>query len=160
MIDRVLAAAMLAFAFAIAGCDNSSSNLGQGFLVDGPHNGLMIPLPQNEGFAEILNQEATSAGSRQRGRLPRMIVVYFLGADKKSALSTAPTAVSVKFLGETAGTEGPAISLSPAADPKDPAGAMRFTSAAGDYDLARRRAKLTADLVGGQKLDEGFVGMR
>ncbi len=152
---RVLAVSILAFASAATGC-NSPSNSGQSFLADGPHSGLMIPLPGNEGFAEILTEEATSAKSARAGHPPRTIVVYFLGSDKQSAVSTAPTAVSVNFLGASADT---AIKLSPAVDPKDPAGAARFASAAGDYDLARRRAKLTADLAGGQKVDEEFLGV-
>ena len=157
MINRLLVASIFVLAFAIAGCNDSVSNPGQSFVADGPHGGLVVPLPGNSGFAEILNEEPTAAaGSRQRGRVPKAVVVYFLGPDKKTALSPAPTSVGVKFVGETAGTT---ITLGPAPDPKDPVGTGRFASAVGDFDLSGRRAELTADL-GGRKVTQEFQGLR
>ncbi len=51
------------------------------------------------------------------------------------------------------------MNLSPAPEPKDPAGAGRFASKVGDFDLGGRTAELSAD-VGGKKLAQEFVGPR
>jgi hypothetical protein len=158
MLNRLIAASILVLATGIVGCTSSAPNPGQGFVADGPHSGLMVPLPGNAGFAEIFNEEASAsaANSRNRGHVPKMVVVYFLGPDKKTALSTAPTGVGLKFLGEAAGAP---ITLGPAPDSKDPSGAGRFASPVGDFDLAGRRAELTADL-GGQKFVQEFQALR
>ena len=156
MMNRLLVASIFVPAFASAGCTSPVSTPGRGYVADGPHGGLVVPLPGDAGFAEILNEAAADAGSRQRGRVPKAVVVYFLGPDKKTALSPSPTGVGVKLLGEAAGAT---IALSPAPDPKDPAGAGRFASTVGDFDLAGRRAELNAGL-GGREVVREFQGPR
>jgi hypothetical protein len=156
MIHRRLVVSLLASAFAAAGCTSSASLPAQSFVADGPHGGLVVPLPGNAGFAEIFNEEGSVPASRPRGRGPKAVVIYFLGPDKQTAMSPAPTGVSLKLAGEAAGAT---ITLNPAPDPKDPAGAGRFASPVGDFDLSGRRAELTADL-GGQKVVQGFQGLR
>ncbi|HEY2156041.1 MAG TPA: hypothetical protein VGH33_10460 [Isosphaeraceae bacterium] len=155
MIKRFILAISIVSACAIAGC--SGSNAGPGAEAGGPHGGVFVSLPGEAGVAEILTEEEAAAkGQRQRGRTPKSVVVYFLGPDKKTALSPLPTAVGVKFLGADS---VPAITLGPAPDSKDPSGAGRFASPVGDYDLSGRRAELTADL-GGQKVAQEFAGPR
>jgi hypothetical protein len=155
MVKRLVLAIPVVSACAIAGC--SGSNAGPGGESGGPHGGVIVSLPGEAGVAEVLTEEAAaSKGQRQRGRAPKAVVVYFLGPDKKTAVSPLPTGVGVKMLG---GETAPAITLGHAPDSKDPAGAGRFASPVGDYDLGGRRAELTAD-VGGQKVAQEFVGPR
>ncbi len=154
MAKCLMRAMVAAAACAAAGCSGSTAAQGNG---DGPHGGVLIALPGDAGFAEVYSEEvATAAKGQRRGRVPKAVVAYFLGPDKKTALSPGPTEVALKFVGADA---APPITLGPAPDPKDPAGSGRFASKVGDYDLGGRAAELSADL-GGTKVVREFHGPR
>jgi hypothetical protein len=154
MTHRSLLALGVVSTLAVAGCSGAPPSEGQAGA--GPHQGVIVPLPGDSGFAEVLTEEPAAKAPARRGHPPKAVVVYFLGPDQKAALSPAPTGVGVKILGnETAET----VALNSAPAPKDPAGASRFASAVGNYDLAGRRAELSAD-VGGQKVWLEFRGPR
>jgi hypothetical protein len=95
-----------------------------------------VTLPGDAGVAEVLTEEVATKGPRRRGRAPKAVVVYFLGPDKKTALSPVPTGVGVKILG--AESAAGAITLGPAPDPKDPAGPA----------ASRRRSGTTTSAAG------------
>ncbi len=155
MIRRTSFILLLALALATAGCNGPSGPSGPPVVVDGPHGGVVVPLSGNAGFAEILSKEADADGSRRQGRPPKTVVAYFLGPDKKTALSPVPTGVGVKIVGG----DGATVPLSPAPDSKDLLGAARFASSAGTLDVGGRRAELSAE-IGGSRINLEFRGLR
>ncbi len=143
------------------GCDSSSPRANVA-VVDAPHRGKIIPLPDAKGFIEVLNEPAVS---RRRAPTPTAIAAYFLQSDAKSPLNPAPT--DVKFAIDTApgtrarGKQGPAetVPLTPEPKSDDPAGAGRFASKLGDYNLQNIRGSLSAK-IGGQEISAPLAGGR
>ncbi len=157
MLRRFLVMIALIPAVVLAGCSESSAPPAPKVAVDGPHGGAVVSLPGNAGFAEIFSEVpgASDTEKAARGRVAKAVVVYFLGPDKTSALSSLPTAVTVTITGASGGP----IELTPTPDAKDPAGAGKFASKPGEYDLGGRRAELNLDL-GGNKVTQEFTGLR
>jgi hypothetical protein len=158
MIQRLFFSCVVASVCAMAGCgDGANLPPVKNTTADGPHGGVTVPLPGNAGFAEIFSGDPAASDSKPaKGREPKAVLVYFLGPDKTSAMTPAPTGASIKIVG---GGAGASITLSPSPDPKDPAGSGRFASALGDFDLGGRRAELVLDLDGKQVALE-FQGLR
>jgi hypothetical protein len=105
----------------------------------GPHGGTAFALPDGMGYAEVVNDPPP--GERDRSA-PTSLVVYFLQPDAKTALSTPPTEVKVQ--GGTGRNTAQSVALK--AEPKadDPAGASRFATPRGAYQLDEFRGELTA----------------
>ena len=116
----------------------------------GPHNGLLLPLPGDHGFVEILNE-----GKIDRSQRKITVAAYFLRPDKQSPLESLPTDVKV----EIEGTGGKTIPLSPAANPPDPLSAARLVSAPGPYLLSQRNGEVSGTL-NGERFTLGFDGGR
>jgi hypothetical protein len=72
----------------VAGCEPGAPNLRPG--PETPHGGSLFPLPDGQGYVEILKQ--TTSGRKPQSR----IVAYFLGADRKP-MAVTPIAVSLKL---------------------------------------------------------------
>jgi len=120
----------------------------------GPHHGTTIRLPEEKGFVELTNEpEVTDRRSNEA----TSIVAYYLQSDAKSALQPVPTDVSfVIELGKKAAQTIP-LSAQPKSD--DPAGASRFASKPGPYQLSALRGRLNAK-IGGQEVSTTILGGR
>jgi hypothetical protein len=146
----------MVLASTLAGCEATPSPSGPGQVGAGPHNGVVVPLGK-AGFAEILNEtKAEKSKPVRKGRPATAVVVYFLRADKKSPLSPAPIQASVKL---EKGDASETLQLVTAPAPNDAAGASRFASLAGDYDLSGLQGELTAKL-GDETIIQAFQGPR
>jgi hypothetical protein len=154
-------AATLALVGLLFGCDSSTPR-GNVVTAIAPHHGTMIPLPENRGFVELINEPEVSD---RRNPQPTSIVAYYLQADGKSPLNPAPTDVSFAIDPGVArgarGKQGSAQSVPLIAEPKsdDPAGAGRFASKPGPYDLTDMRGTLSAK-IGGQEISIPFAEAR
>jgi hypothetical protein len=146
---RILAAAVLA----AAGCSAEPAPQAPA-VVKGPHDGTTLRLPDDQGFAEIVNEPEPSGRSRDE---TTALVVYFLQADGKTPISPAPS--DVKF--EAKSGKQAAKTLALAAEPKsdDAAGAARFATKPGPYSLADLRGRLSAS-VGGKDVSVDYAGAR
>lgn len=120
----------------------------------GPHQGTAYALPDGLGYAEVVNEP--SASERDRAA-PTAIVIYFLGPDAKAALTPAPT--DVKFQVASGRGKGQAVSLSAGPKSDDPAGASRFASPTGPYQLEDLHGELTAK-AGGKPAKIPIAGAR
>jgi hypothetical protein len=145
----------------LLGCDSSTPRANVA-TVAAPHHGTMIPLPDDRGFVELINEP--EVGDR-RNPQPTSIVAYYLQADGKSPLNPAPANVNFGIDmggGKGArGKQGSAQSVPLNAEPKadDPAGASRYASKPGPYDLTAIRGALSAT-IGGQEISVPFAGGR
>jgi len=154
MHKRSFSSILLASVCALNGCGATPSPSGPGQVGAGPHNGVIVPVG-TVGVAEILNEFKTK-NTTKRGHPSMVIAVYFLQDDRKTALATTPTEVSVRLDSET---EPVTIALAPAPEPKDAAGKTRFASPVGAYDLSGLQGELTAK-VGGETITQAFQGPR
>jgi len=113
---------------------------------NGPHGGQAVPLPGDQGFAEILIEQGAK-------KAPPRFAVYFLAPDLKGPLPAKPTEVRAKLI--TAEGES-SVSLSP--DPKrdDKTGAGRYTSPPGKFDADEYTGELTA-VIDGQSFTRPFA---
>ena len=125
-------------------------------MVLGPHHGTTIRLSDDKGFVELTNEPEVTD---RRANEPTSIVAYYLKADAVSALDPPPTDVNFVVFDGTAKKGSKAIPL--AAEPKadDPAGAVRFASKPGPYQLSAIRGTLNGKL-GGQEVSATFQGGR
>lgn len=119
----------------------------------GPHQGTAYALPDNLGYAEIVNEPEVT----DRGATPTSIVVYFLQADAKSSLTPVPTDVKVKVDRGRRGSETLALKAEPKAG--DAAGASRFASSPGRNELETLRCHLMAT-AGGKPVNISVSGSR
>jgi hypothetical protein len=110
-----------------------------------PHSGAVFTLPGAKGFGELV-VEYEKGSKKVKGSTRSQVVVYFLQPDRKSALTTPPSAVSARL--DLPDGEPVTVALKPQADPKDPAGAARFASEPGRFDYDELRVELTATLDG------------
>jgi hypothetical protein len=136
---------------ALAGCSSDPPAPPAG-VTRGPHQGTTIRLPEDKGFVELVNEPEVSGRGRNE---TTALVAYFLNSDAKSPLSPAPT--DVKFELSVPGKKAQPVAL--AAEPKadDPAGAARFASKSGPYNLAEVRGSLSAT-VAGQSVSVAYGG--
>jgi hypothetical protein len=154
-------ALVLVFAGVSFGCESAVPPVNAPTAV-APHHGKIIALPENQGFVELTNEPEVSD---RRNPQPTSIVAYFLQSDGKSPMSPAPTDVSLA-INEGVGKDGRAkpgstqtvpLSAEPRSD--DSAGAGRFASTPGPYDLEGIRGTLSAK-IGGQLVSIPFAGGR
>jgi hypothetical protein len=106
---------------------------------------LLIALPENSGYAEILNSQTksrASAGSRP----PTQVLVYFLNRDLDAPASSSTSNVSVRL---TVVTDQPeVVPLEPSPEEATPVGKKRFASKAGPYSLSGVHGELNATIDG------------
>jgi len=102
-----------------------------------PHQGVVVALPDERGFAEILNEG--QARGKPAGRRSLVAVVHFYSSDRQSPLVPAPTEVSLTI-------NGAKVLLVAAPDPKDTKAGARFASAPGPYELREAKLEVSANL--------------
>jgi hypothetical protein len=116
------------------------------------HGGILIPLPENQGFVELLNDKR-----ERRGRVfLTTVVAYLLQPDQKTALAHKPTQVSVK-LDTASGRKTLLLVAEP--NPGDSLGEVRFTSELGPFELDQRGGEITL-AINGKTLTSPFRGPR
>jgi len=116
------------------------------------HGGILIPLPENQGYIELLNEKREKRGNV----FLTTVVAYLLQPDQKTALAQKPTQFSVKL--DTA--SGPKmIPLVPEPNPGDPFGNARFASELGPFELNQRGGDVTL-AIDGKTLTTPFRGPR
>ncbi len=157
-----LAAALL------AGCAGSSVPIEEQVSTVGPHRGPTLQLPEKKGFVELVNEPAPRD---RRGGEPTALVAYFLKLDGRSPMEPAPTDVrftidaGARANGRGGHARGKAqaasgvVELLPEPKAEDPAGASRFASRLGPYQLDAVRGSLSAR-VDGQETGVTFQGGR
>jgi hypothetical protein len=125
----------------LAGCGGSPTlpPMPKDAPVVGPHQGTAFALPDGLGYAEVVNEP--KADERDR-KAPTALVIYFLGPDAKAPLATPPT--ELKLHGSTGRNTAQSIALKAEPKPDDPAGAGRFITPRGPYQLEEFRGELTA----------------
>jgi hypothetical protein len=120
-------------------------------VLRGPHHGTTLQLPEKMGYVELVNEPEVKD---RRSNEPTALVAYFLKDDAQSPVDPLPSEVS--FAIDSGGRrEGRARKGSPevlplGAEPRsgDPAGAGRFVSKPGPYQLASLRGTLSASFNG------------
>jgi hypothetical protein len=113
------------------------------------HGGVLIPLPEDRGYVELLNERR----ERQGRTFQTTIVAYLLQPDQKTALLAKPSKVSVKL--DT--PRGPAtVDLVPKSDP---IAGPRYVSELGPYELNQRGGEVTV-AIDGKALTAPFRGPR
>src|SRR5579883_1508820 len=131
-------------------------------VLRGPHQGTTLQLPDKTGYVELVNEPVVKD---RRSTEPTALVAYFLRSDVRSALDPPPTDVSFAIDSgarrDSRAKRGPPESISLGAEPRsdDPAGAGRFVSKPGPYQLAGLRGTLTAN-INGQKVSVIVQGGR
>jgi hypothetical protein len=109
----------------------------------GPHGGIAVPLPGDQGYAEVVVERIASKGT---AKAPSKLAVYFLNADLKAPLSPLPTNVAVKAILPTGDTANPTLTLEPKSS--DPLAAGRHVSPTGDFDYDELSGEVTATVDG------------
>jgi hypothetical protein len=116
------------------------------------HGGILVPLPENQGFVELLNDKRERRGSAYL----TTIVAYLLQADQKSAVTQQSKAVTVK-LGPP--PDAKTLTLRADPDPGDPAGSARFVSELGPFLLNQSGGEIQV-VLDGKTLTAPFRGPR
>jgi hypothetical protein len=139
------------------GCSGSSS-VGVAEKRFGPHQGTLVKLPNDLGYAEVLNEGQDKGRSASRQGAATQVVVYFLDPELQGPSAASPSAVNVKLTVVT-GKPGEAISLEPSPGADGAVGKKRFASKAGSYQLAGVHGELSATLDG-QPFSAEFDALR
>lgn len=148
----------VAVAFALAaGCSDQPKTAAPGERL-GPHQGTLVKLPGEAGYAEVLNAEQARGRASGRQGAPAQLVVYFLDPELKAPSSASASGVVVK-LSIATGQPPVNVALEPAAGAADPLGAKRFASKPGAYHLGGVHGELAAT-VDGQPFSAEFDGVR
>lgn len=108
--------------------------------VTASHGGLLLALPKQKGFVEIVVEPEKTSKSQAR------LVAYFVSADGSTALEPAPTDVSFKS------DDGKTTSLVADAKPDPSSKAARFASAPGAFAPGRALAGNLTATIGGEAL--------
>ncbi len=160
-MKRRIGAAVAIAAAMLSGCGGGAPPVEQQTVINGPHRGTTLQLPEKKGFVELVNEPEPRD---RRSNEPTALVAYFLKIDGKSPLEPAPSDVS--FAVDGGGGRGgrsksDAQTVPLVAEPKsdDPAGASRFASKPGPYLLDAIRGTLTAK-IDGQSTSVTFSGGR
>jgi hypothetical protein len=119
----------------------------------GPHGGLAYALPDELGYAEIVNEPPVEGRGE---KVSTSIVVYFLSPDVKQS---GKTPSDVKFILKRGKTDSRTLTLK--AEPKsgDSSGQSRFVSESGPFRVEDLRGDLTAS-VEGKPVSISVVGGR
>ena len=149
----------------LPGCGERTPPIEQQTVINGPHRGTTLQLPEKKGFVELVNEPQPTD---RRSDEPTALVAYFLKIDGKTPLEPAPTDVSFSVTTAGGGGRGgrgqqqaAAKSVPLAAEPKtdDPSGGCRFASRPGPYLLDGIRGTLNAR-IDGQAASLSFAGAR
>ena len=137
---RVLIASLVALT--LAGCGGSPSPLKAG----GPHDGVMIKLPESKGFAELKLESLTKPAPR---KAPVEIALYFVGTDKATPLNPLPSEVEINVI-DPETRQKTLYKFTPSPKEGDPVGAARFVSGPieRDYGQVAIAGELRANLNG------------
>lgn len=154
---RFVAALLGLIAFATTGCGSSAGTGGGSAPATawspGPHGGHAVALPGDKGFAEVVIEGTKDPVPKKLARKV-VLAVYFLQPDKKTALSSAPSGLSLTV--QTPDKEtATSVSLSAKPEKGDPAGATRFASEVGAYDFDELHGELTVT-IDGQSVTKPF----
>lgn len=130
--------ALLAVLMVTAGCGQSySPPKVPPRILQGPHGETAYRLPEDKGYVELLNEPAVDA----RAQTPTALVAYFLQEDGETPLATAPT--DVRFEVEI-DRQQQTLPMTASGE----AGAARFETEEGPYNLAMIRGTLLGQLDG------------
>ncbi len=142
MPPRKRSAAILigSVACACLGCGPSPI---QGPTVQPPHRGVILKLPDDLGYAELVVE---SAGSSKPGRAE--LAAYFLGPDAKTALAIPVSGVTVEiYIAEAKTRKAVPMALQPR--PADPSAGARFASPIPEgFDGNIAGPRITASVAG------------
>jgi hypothetical protein len=116
------------------------------------HGGILIPLPEDQGYVELLNDKR----ERKLGVIQTNLVAYLLQSDLKTALPGKPSKVSVKL--DTPRGQA-TVDLVAKPDQADPVAGPRYVSELGMYELNQRGGEVTVALDG-KTLTAPFRGPR
>jgi hypothetical protein len=108
---------------ALAGCDGLAPK--ELPVAKAAHGGTMVPLPGDQGFAEIVVESGPAGKRGDPTKIKPKLVAYFFQSDGTTAMSQGPSDVRIKI-----GTDESGRVVDLAADNKE---AGKFASAAGDY---------------------------
>jgi hypothetical protein len=132
----------------LAGCSGSTQVAKPDERI-GPHQGTLLKLPEDRGYAEVVNagQAAKGRSAPRQGGTQSQIVVYFLDRELKAPSAVSPSNVVVKLTIVT-GKPAEAVSLDAAPEVGDPLGGKRYASKPGAYQLSSAHCELSATLDG------------
>lgn len=136
--------ASLACLLGLAGCGEPAPLPGYSSEAVGPHGGILVPLPGDKGFGEVVSKPLPKA--KARARADAVLAVYFLAPDKSAALNPAPSDAALKM--KMPGGDSVDVALKPQPDAKDPAGASLFASEPGLYAMDQMFGDLTVTVDG------------
>jgi hypothetical protein len=148
---------VVALGMVAIGCSGSSS-VSDIDKRPGPHQGTLVKLPSEQGYAEVLNDAAGKGRPSGRQAAASQVIVYFLDPDLKGPSPATPSNVVVD-LSILTGKPPESVALEPAPEANDPLGKKRFVSKAGTYQLAGVHGELSASLDG-QPFKGEFNAMR
>ncbi len=160
-----LGAAIAITALSLPGCGESARPIEQQTVINGPHRGTTLQLPDKKGFVELVNEPQPTD---RRSNEPTALVAYFLKLDGKTPLEPAPTDVSFSMASAGGGGRDGRGQQQPSAKPipldaepraDDPSGGCRFASRPGPYLLEGIRGTLNAK-IDGQAASFNFSGAR
>ncbi len=132
-----------ALLLALAGCGGEAAPPpGYSSEAVGPHGGILVPLPGDKGFGEVVSKPLP----KPRPKADAVLAVYFLAPDKAAALTPAPSDASLKM--KMPDGDSLDVALKPQPDAKDPVGASLFTSEPGLYAMDQMFGDLTVTVDG------------
>jgi hypothetical protein len=150
----------LIFTGLLCGCDRSRPT--EETVLNGPHHGTTLQLPEKKGYVELVNEPEVKD---RRSNEPTSIVAYYLQSDAKTPLSPLPSDVSFQIAvsggrgGRGAKDSPKSVPLTPEPKADDPAGAGRFASKPGPYQLPNLRGTVNST-IDGQQVSIVFQGGR
>lgn len=145
---HALSAVVLVVPCLLAGCGGPDPSK----VAPAPHEGVIVALPEDQGFVELMDGKAGPSKGR---RIERPIVAFLLQADKKTAIESPPQEMVVR-LDSTKDQKPITLRLQP--DANEPAGSARFVSASGPYEVGRGGAGVVEVNLNGKSLKAPFRG--
>jgi hypothetical protein len=116
------------------------------------HGGILIPLPEEQGYVELLNDKRERKGNAYL----TTIVAYLLQPDQKSSVTEQAKSVTVKL---GAPPEAKTIAMRHDPDRSDPSGTARFVSELGLFQLNQSGGEIQV-VLNGKTLTAPFRGPR
>lgn len=118
----------LPIVLALSGCGGSPSPLKAG----GPHQGVLIQLPESKGFAELVFEPLPKPGPRSS---PTELALYFLGPDGATPMTSLPSDVAIDVMDPESRRKTPRP-FKPSPRAGDPVGSARFATGPIDRDYS------------------------
>jgi hypothetical protein len=116
------------------------------------HGGILIPLPEDQGYVELLNDQRMRKGNV----VLLTIVAYLLQPDQKSPATKEPQSLTIKL---GAPPDVQTVAMRPDPDRSDPSGSARFVSGFGPYLLNQSGGEIQV-MRDGKTLTAPFRGPR